>query len=203
MKFLLQNKNYYLVIILITLINLPYVINSTLEEVQEAIKEVAYSFYMRGKSVQFSDSKCNAFHPEDATPQQMHFLVCWTVAQSIYTELLNITVPLGDWKNFQYSIQYLGSPEVIAYSKKGENENPWYFYTPGAEGNITKVVDVTLKKNIIPILQIGDILSFTGHTFIIYDIIRDDNGDPTDAIIMETSISDYAITKLCKRVELT
>ena len=211
MKFLLQNKNKKknilsiysnLSLILIVVIIFPYSLNSTLEEVHEAIKEVAYSFYMRGKNIQYSDIRNSAFHPEDATQQSTQFLVCWTLAQAVYTELLNITVPCGDFRNFQYSVNHLGSPEVIAYTKKNLSENAWYFYTPGTKDNITKVINPTLHKNIIPILQIGDIISYTGHTFIIYDIERDSDGNATDAIIMETSASDYIESKLCKRREL-
>ena len=210
MKFQLQNKNNktnilsiysVLFLILISFINLPYTLNSTLEEIHEAIKEVAYSFYMRGRYVQFSDSKFNAFHPEDATEQKMNFLVCWTLVQAIYTEMLNITIPLGDGKNFYYSSMFLGSPEVVVYNKKNE-ENTWYFYDPTKDNNITTLNNPNLKRDIIPILQTGDIISYTGHTYIIYDIERDSNGKAIDAIIMETSISDYIISKLATRLTL-
>ena len=174
MKYLLQNKNnsknilsICSILILLFLIIPPYALNSTLEEVHEAIKEVAYSFYMRGRYIQYSDPRNSAFHPEDATEQSHQFLVCWTLVQAVYTELINITVPLGDFRNFRYAVNNLGSPEVIAYTKKNLSENAWYFYNPESKDNITKVIDPTLKKNIIPILQIGDIISFTGHTFLI------------------------------------
>ena len=208
MKFLLRNKKNILsiysilILILINLINLPYSLNSTLEEVHKAIKEVAYSFYMRGKYIQFSDSKYTVFHPEDATQQKIQFVVCWNLVQSIYTELLNITVPLGDWKNFQYSERFLGSPEVIVYNKKN-SENAWYFYDPNSNDNITTIINPNLKRNIIPILEIGDIISFTEHTFIIYDIERDSNGKAIDAFLMETIVSDYIISKISKHVKLS
>ena len=183
----------YCILTLISLINISFVLNSTLEEVHKAIKEVAYSFYMRGQYVQYSDSKYDAFHPEDATQQKIKFLVCWTLIQSIYTELLNITVPLGDGRNFEYSAKYLGSPEVFVYNQKNP-ENGWYFYDPSQVNKTRIVYNPNLKKDIIPILQTGDIISFTGHTFIIYDIERDSNGNTIDALIMETSIYDYIKT---------
>ena len=193
MKFLLRNKKNILsiysilILILINLINLPYSLNSTLEEVHKAIKEVAYSFYMRGKYIQFSDSKYTVFHPEDATQQKIQFVVCWNLVQSIYTELLNITVPLGDWKNFQYSVQYLGSPEVIAYSKINTQTNnlEMSFYNSSSKNNITTKINPSIN-DIIPLLKIGDILSYSLHTFLIYDVIKDSKGNVIDAIVMES-----------------
>ena len=210
MKFLLQNKNNkknilsiysILTLIFIIIINIPYSLNSTLEEVHKAIKEIAYSFYMRGKYIQFSDSKYNVFHPEDATEQKMNFLVCWTLVNTIYTEMLNITLPRSDQYNFFYSNKYLGSPEIIVYNKKNP-ENAWYFYDPSKDNKTRVVYNPNLVKDIIPILQTGDVISFTGHTFIIYDIERDNNGIATDAILMEVAISDYIIAKLSIRLDL-
>ena len=68
--------------------------------------------------------------------------------------------------------------------------------------NITIIYNSNLKRDIIPILQTGDIISFTGHTFIIYDIERNTNREAIDAIIMETSVSDYIISKFCTKLEL-
>ena len=91
MNFLLNNKNNkknilsinsFIIFILISIINFPYILNSTLEEVHEAIKEVAYIFYMRGKYVQYSDSKLNVFHLEDTIQQKINFIVCTTLIQS-------------------------------------------------------------------------------------------------------------------------
>ena len=41
-------------------------------------------------------------------------------------------------------------------------------------------------KDIIPLVQVGDILCYTGHTFLIYDIEKDNDGKVIDAIIMES-----------------
>ena len=39
-------------------------------------------------------------------------------------------------------------------------------------------------KDIIPLVQVGDVLMHTGHTFLIYDVEKDSTGKVIDAIIM-------------------
>jgi len=85
------NKNFYsffslLTFILIEIINIPYVYNSLLEEVRKAIQDVSYSYYMRGKYIQYNVKKEGFFPPEDATQQNINFLVCTTFAQTVFIE---------------------------------------------------------------------------------------------------------------------
>ena len=112
-----------LTFILIEIINIPYVFNSTLEEVRKAIQEVSYSYYMRGKYIQYNDKKDGFFPPEDATQQNINFLVCTTFTQTVFIELLNISIPAAPGTLLSYSYDNLGSPEVIAYSKINKDNN--------------------------------------------------------------------------------
>ena len=98
-------------------------INSSLEESSKienvllALKEVAYSYYMRGKYIQYNSLKKGLFSPEEATSQNIKYSVCSQLAFNIYQEVLNITIPDTTNSHIEYSQKYKGKPEVLAYSK--------------------------------------------------------------------------------------
>lgn len=65
----------YFLNILSFFINLLYVNNSTYEEVIMSWRELAYSYYMRGKYIQYNNGKVTLFFsPEEATKQNNNFL---------------------------------------------------------------------------------------------------------------------------------
>ena len=204
------DKNFYsffslLTFILIEIINIPYVFNSSLEEVRKAIQEVSYSYYMRGKYIQYNDKKEGFFPPEDATQQNINFLVCTTFTQTVFIELLNISIPGSPESLLSYSHDNLGSPEVIAYSKINKDNNmEMYFYSPGSKNNLTSVINPSLLKDIMPIIEIGDVLTHSTHAFLIYDIERDKDGNIIDAILMESAPYDnaYINSKISRKVTL-
>ena len=43
---------HYILSFILILINISYINSSTIEEIQKAIQEIAYSYYMRGKYIQ-------------------------------------------------------------------------------------------------------------------------------------------------------
>ena len=206
---ILKNKKrdnlYPFFLLLVYFILFPYVFNSTIEEVHKAIQEVAYSYYMRGKNIQYNDKKFNFFPPEDATQQNVNYLVCSLFTRTMFVELLNITIPGSSSTLLTYSSDNEGSPEVIAYSKiNSKNDLEMHLYSPGVNGNISKVFNPSLHTDIIPIIEIGDVLTYTGHALLIYDIIRDIDGKPIDAILMESTSgsNSYVNSKIAKKVKL-
>ena len=59
-----------------------------IEEVHKAFQEVAYSYYMRGKNIQYNSFKADDFSPEEATSQSIRHIVCSQFAFNIYKEVL-------------------------------------------------------------------------------------------------------------------
>ena len=159
----------------------------SLDEIKTALKEVAYSYYLRGKNIQYSVSKSDYFPPEDATSQNINHLCCTQFVQSVFRELLNITVPNTLRDLLDYSKENLGCPEVIAYSTINNKTNnlEMRFYNSSSKNNYTTKINPTLN-DIFPILQIGDVLTFDLHTLLIYDLIKDNNGKIIDAILIES-----------------
>ena len=108
--------------ILYFIIKLSYISSSKLEEVQLAIKEVAFSYYMRGKYIQYSTSKTHYFSPEEATRQNINFLVCTSFLRTLYVELLNFSTPPNPSNLIDYTKKNIDNAEVIIYSHV-RNEN--------------------------------------------------------------------------------
>jgi len=159
----------------------------SLYEIRTALKGVAYSYYLRGKTIQYSVSKSDYFPPEDATSQNINHLCCTQFVQSVFRELLNITVPNTLRDLLDYSRDNLGCPEVIAYSTINIKTNnlEMRFYNSSSKTNYTTKINPSLK-DIFPILQIGDILTYDLHTLLIYDLIKDNNGKIIDALLIES-----------------
>ena len=64
-----------------------------LSDILSALKEVAFSYYMRGKHIQYCSARKSFFPPEEATSQKINYVVCSKIVNNIYKELLNITTP--------------------------------------------------------------------------------------------------------------
>ena len=174
------------IIAFISGIDISYEQNLKILDVHKAFQEVAYSYYMRGKYIQYNSPKYHLFSPEEATSQNINYMVCAGLTRNLYNELLNITIPTGVISLLTYSKKYLGNPEVVLYAHiNDKKELEMGTYSPNESNNIKTLINPSLK-DIIPLVQIGDILTYTGHTFVIYDVERDNNGKITDAIIMES-----------------
>ena len=83
------------------------VVSST--DFEKAIKEVADSYYIRGKNIQYNSAKGNVggfFSPEEATEENLHYMVCSAFVKNVYYELCGLKAPL-------YTYNYLsGSGET-------------------------------------------------------------------------------------------
>ena len=90
---------------------------TTLSDFKSAFKEVAYAYYMRGTSIQYNSMKGlpSWFSPEEATSQNINYMVCSAFTKNVYNELLGIKIPESTTKLLKYSKTNMGNPEVIAY----------------------------------------------------------------------------------------
>ena len=92
----------------------------------QAIQEVAYSYYMRGEAIQYNSPKgLNALYsPEEATSQNMNHMVCSAFTNNVYHELLGIVLPTASDKLIDYAKTYQETrkKEVIGYGTKDKNE---------------------------------------------------------------------------------
>lgn len=177
----------------------------TVEEVHRAIQELAYSYYMRGKNIQYNSMKVHFFSPEEATCHNVNYLTCSRLARNIYHELFGITLPTPTEQLIKYSRENIGSPEVIAYSHINSEKNvEMKVYSP-EEPNKYKTLINPSVKDIIPLVDVGDVLCYTGHTILIYKIEKDEKGIVKDVIIIESIHGKgkaYVNSKIANRVKL-
>ena len=138
---------------------------------------------MQGPNIQQNDAKYASFAPEEATDDNLNHLVCSIFTKNVYSELLDISIPSSSSKLMEYSKTNIGSPEVIAYSYINNNQPEMKVYSPNDENNYKTISNPTLN-DIIKLVKIGDVINFTGHAQLVYDIIKDSNGQPFDAVII-------------------
>ena len=59
-------------------------------------------------------------------------------------------------------------------------------YDSSAKNNYITKNNPTFEE-ILPYLQCGDVLTYTGHTFLVYDLLYDESGNVSDAYILQSS----------------
>ena len=176
--------NNYFSSIFIFLILLPEILNSTIEEFRNSFKEVAYSYYMRGKSIQWCVARDHFFSPEESTEQNANYIVTTSFTSIVYEELLNVVVPYSPSSLLKYANDYNGKPEVAGNTYKiSDDITEWRFYITADE---TKVIENPSLNDIFPFLQVGDILVNPSYAFLVYDFEKDKNGNITDVIIIQS-----------------
>jgi len=130
--------------------------NAIYTDVQKAIQEVSYAYYMRGSKIQYNSMKGlpSLYSPEEATSQNMNYMVCSAFTRNVYYELLGIKIPQYTYSQLKYAKEYMGNSEVIAYGHKNDNGDLiMNFYDANSENNYITVTNPSLN-DIIPYLQI-------------------------------------------------
>ena len=189
-------KNIMLIIILlvfifglIKLININPSYSATsdkisMDDMYKTIKEVMYSYYMRGPRIQYNSLKVNYFTPESATNQDTNYMVCSGFTRNVYYELLGIKIPAATADLLDYTEKNFGNKEVILFGKRENGKNKIQVYDE-KEKKYISFENPTINK-IIPYLKIGDVLTYSGHTLMIYDYVYDSNGNVIDLYTMES-----------------
>ena len=178
MKSYIKFQRYFLLILFF-----QNVLNITVKEVRSCIQEIIFSYYMRGKNIQYGPKEYY-YPPEEATRQNLNYLSCYHFTNGVYLELINTTASGHFIGN--YSEEHIGSPEVVAYAKlNNENNLEMKYYSP-TEKNKYKIEINPNFTTILSLMEIGDILIEPSHWMIVYDIIKDNNGNKIDAMLINS-----------------
>ena len=151
-----------------------------------AIQQTAYSYYMRGPNIQYNSMKGNLvfFPPEEATGQSTSYTVCSAFVKNVYYDMLGIKLPPYTDSLLEYGRQNVGNPEVILYGETRDHQNNMRVYNEKT-GRLVNYTDMTTDQ-LLSYLKTGDILVYTGHAMLVYDLIYAENGDLVDARVMES-----------------
>ena len=116
-------NNLFIYLVLISSFTLKFITNSKLEEVRSSIKELLYSYYMRGKYIQCNIAKNKVFFPEEATSQNLNFLVSTSFISTVYHDFLGILIPYYTSDLVDYANKNDGNSEVYIVLDKMEREH--------------------------------------------------------------------------------
>ena len=152
---------------------------------EKAFQEVAYAYYMRWPYLHYNVTKgygdVNAESPEEATSQDYNYLACGLFVMNVYKELLNIKFYQS---TRQYAATYFGKrPEVIGYWIKQDGKLKWY----DKDHDKDHPLENPTTGDIIPLLQIWDIIHHYGHEMLVYDLIYDDSGNVVDVYLIHAN----------------
>lgn len=159
---------------------------------EKAFQEVAYAYYMRGSYLHYNVSKGDGhiLSPEASTRQNYIYMACSLYVMNVYKELLGIELSGSGDAYSRYAQKYLGKrKEVIGYGRLQENGDLyWYDGSKNDKGDLYIIVNPS-KYYILSQLKIGDVLEYSGHVMLIYDLIYDGNGNVVDAYLINSNTS--------------
>jgi len=183
---------FHLILLLCLLTNCSFAIYE-LNDVQKALQEVAYAYYMRGPKLQYKTERVSYHSPEEATSQKFNYLVCSGLTRNVYRELLGITIPKITVHLNTYAKEHIGSKEVVAYGHTEKENDKYVVHMQFKEDNGYKEIIKPTVHDILAYLRVGDVVTYynvdsdQGHTMLVYDLIYDDNGNVIDAYIMQST----------------
>ena len=184
-------------------------------DLQKAMQEVMWAYYMRGENIQYSTQRTNTtqgyYSPEEATSQNRNYSVCSGFPRYVYRNMFGIVTPPLTSSLLSYAKKYIGTSgnverkEVIGFGKTDENNNQ-IFKMQNKNGETYDTLTNPTTNEIIPYLKIGDVLTYTGHSIMIYDLVYDENGNVVNAYIIESgygSGGNYIKTKIPENLKVT
>ena len=181
--------------------------NYTIE--QKAIREVADAYYNKGIKGQYCSFRNSKFYPpEEGTSQHTIYSICSDFTLSVYYQAFGMKVQGGHpstsmiiaYGRKYYDLNNIKTNDVIEYWEKTSDENGNTVYKDN-KGNVKNINLSTVngrKEYAVKLLkecdlQIGDILCYhpggsaSGHALLVYDIVYNENNEPIDAIIREST----------------
>lgn len=191
-------------VINIVLASKSIAMNTSSTNEQKAMQEVAMAYYNKGIYGQYCHCrKSFLYSPEEATSQHTIYSVCSDFTYAVYYQTFGIQIPDITGKIIAYGEKYYDSNnittnDVIEYweKKTDDSENIIYVDNNGNQKDIKLSTEEGRAEyaNILLTeynLQIGDILCYhsgsSGHALLVYDILYDSNGNPIDALILEST----------------
>ena len=202
-------------ILILFLMFVPLAIAEDKTEFEEAFQEVEWAYYMRRENMQYNSQRTNTvqgyYPPEDATFQNRNYSVCSGFPRYVYRNMFGIVTPPYTSSSLSYAKNHIGTSgnverkEIIGYGEPNDNGD-LIFRVQNKNGQTYDTLTNPTITDIIPYLKIGDVLTYTGHSITIYDLVYDDQGNVTNAIVMESGHGKdgiYIKTKIPAKLTIT
>ena len=135
-------------------------------------REVAYSYYMWGKNIQYNLYKIDYYSPEEATSQNKKYVVCSSFAYNEYLELFNIAIPQYGSNLLNHAKNNIVQPKVVG---QANNEKILNISVYNESSNRFDYLYNPTISQIIRYLKTGDVFTNRDHVVLIYKV--EDDGE--------------------------
>ena len=172
-------------------------------EAQKIIKEVMKGYFLKSELIQYNSAKktYGFDNPEEATSQEMLYKTCTGFTYSSYVEAFGVNQSIDnfprasfdiiqvarDYYNNNKNTNNLDGNYLLYYENTISGSKAKYVY------NATDVNSVTVEQ-LAEILQPGDILVYTGHGLMVYDILTKKDGTK-DILILNSTTGATMVTR--------
>jgi len=182
------------------------------EKIKNGVKEVMKAYYAKGSKIQYNHAKATYAKesPEDATSQKTMYLVCGSFATTVQHEMFgmydesikNDTFPPYNQSEIRRGNTLCCNSEAVCKQCNNVKANELVYYSLDGNikygptsGNITDSNYKEITKKLAQKVQPGDIVTYsnyeekTGHSLVVYDVIKDSNGNIIDALLLNSAAS--------------
>lgn len=169
----------------------------TFEDAKNSIKEVMKAYYLRGERLQYNYSRAGygTFSPEEATTQDMNYLVCGSYIYSTYAEAFGVTAT--DFPKYNFDIINAGADYYTTYKNNAAKMNGTFllFYDKKDTSEVDYIYNNSNNfEDFVELIQPGDLFVYTDHAFIAYDVVINPNTGKKDVLILNSTQSPYITT---------
>ncbi len=176
--------------------------HGTYEDAQKIIKEVMKDFYIKGPLFQYNYAKTTygVLSPEDATSQDNKHVVCAAYTTDVYHEAFGMKRDSNDDSYYfpYYNFSILDEGEKYYKDNKSNSNKLKGQYLIYFEKGKTKYVygDSDDFSKFVKQLKPGDLLAYTGHAMIVYDIVKNPNTGKLDALCLNSGRTGMVVSRI-------
>lgn len=178
-------------------------------DAQEAIQEVMRAYYYKSPYVQYSFGRGmhRNISPEEFTAQDIQYSVCSAFTHTIYIECFGMGAATnglmgnGSVVNFPKLTTDITTHGKLYYENSNlpKNGNYLLYYentVNDAYYAYSNSSDKISLDDFIAILKPGDIIGYTGHTLIVYDVVTNPKTHKLDALMLNVTSAPSILTDI-------
>lgn len=173
-------------------------------EAQKMIKEVMKAYYIKEEHFQYNYAKAQygVHAPEDATSQDIKYLVCAAFTYTSYVEAFGTKYIANDseFPRYNYDISDQAAAYYTANKDKSDklDGNFLIYYENTTTDAKAKYIykNATKLSDFVEIIKPGDLFVYSGHALIAYDVVTNPKTNKKDVLILNSTADDYIRTRI-------
>lgn len=169
----------------------------TYDNAVSMLQEVMKSYYVRGPYIQYNLAKATygLKSPEDVTSQEIKYDTCAGFVCDVYSEAFGMECG-KDLSNSEFPIyvSYIMEHALSYYNDENTSKDGNYLLYYQNNNDVKYIYgsenEDILLSDFIGLLKPGDLLVYTGHVLLVYDIVESSDGTK-DVLLMNASQGPY------------